>query len=290
MKNIHLLAKTFSVLLFLITLGCGSVEKDLDKAIEKNTEQAYREFIKTHENHPLVEEAKKRLELVLFESAIQSNDRKNIEKFLSEFPEGAKASEAKKHLELVAFQSAINSNNKEALENFLAEFPNGEKQSEAQKQLDQLILESTRIDGKVFISKTNKPLPNALIFLKKPNLDLEKKMKSALRGLHLLMLTGDAQNDKNVVTKARSDKNGFFTFTKVKTGVYYLLVRIDDSNATKGCVRDKDGWISIHASIGTSDPATHEAEKYSPFLAARGKSFQIKAGEQLQMDIDFECK
>jgi hypothetical protein len=46
------------LLLALATFGCKSVERDFDKAAKANTEQAYRDFLKTHRDHPLAEEAK----------------------------------------------------------------------------------------------------------------------------------------------------------------------------------------------------------------------------------------
>ncbi len=147
MSNVSRIMTAFFILLLLTFFGCESVQKDFDKAAKANTEQSYRDFIKTHGGHPFAKEAKKRLELIVYEAAIKSNDEKALENFLAEFPDGAKFNEAKQRLESIAFEAALKLNNEKAWEGFLAKFPDGSKFIEAKQQLEQLVLKAARQTG-----------------------------------------------------------------------------------------------------------------------------------------------
>ena len=114
-------------ILFLVIIGCESAQKGFDMAVKANSEQAWRDFINSHAEHPLSKEGKKRLELIVFESVIHSNDQKALLDFLKEFPGGVKYGEAKKKLEEVAFEATCTAGTIEAYEDFVWRFPVSEK-------------------------------------------------------------------------------------------------------------------------------------------------------------------
>jgi hypothetical protein len=139
MNSVQRIINVALVLLLMVILGCQSAQKDFDKAAKANTEQAYRDFIKAHGDHPLAEEAKKRLELVVFESAIKSNDEKALENFLAEFPDGAKVTEAKQQLEQLVLESTRKAGTIEAYENFIRRFPDSQRLEEMNTELEKLV-------------------------------------------------------------------------------------------------------------------------------------------------------
>lgn len=250
MLSLKRIVLTFFTLIMLVNLGCDSAQKDFDKANKENTEQAYRKFLEKHGDHPLAEEAKRHLELVLFESAIQSNDKK-------------------------------------MLKDFLAEFPEGERYSEAKERLDQLLLESTQINGRIYRSDSSKPLSNVEVFLKEGTLEAKKVLDTATMGLLYLTLVAHATNEIGIVSKTRTDKNGYYSFTKVKPGLYFILARVETNNNRMNC--SNNGWFIAGATKSIGTPGTSKYTSLS-FLAALGKIFDLKVGEQIEMNINLECK
>jgi len=92
--------------LIAVIAGCNTTQRAFDAAARQNTEQAYREFIQSHEEHPIAEEARRRLEALVWQAAASATDAKVIERFIAEFPNTARASEANERLESLQRQRA----------------------------------------------------------------------------------------------------------------------------------------------------------------------------------------
>lgn len=93
MSNSQRIMGILFILLSLAIFGCQSVQKDFDEVAKVNTEQAYRDFIRNHADHPLAKEARKRLESIVFESLITKYQNRfkyenALVNFLTEFPDG----------------------------------------------------------------------------------------------------------------------------------------------------------------------------------------------------------
>lgn len=122
--------------LIVVSVGCNSAQRAYDKAASKNTEEAYRAFIRSHGQHPLVEEATRRLEELVWQATVSAQDPKLIEGFIAEFPNSTRVPEAKRHLEAQALEAARSEATPEALERFLAEYPESSERADVLKELN----------------------------------------------------------------------------------------------------------------------------------------------------------
>lgn len=273
-------------------LGCASEKSDFAKAEKENSIQAYEAFLQKYPQGKYKSDATKRIHELAFQLATQKDSLHVYNEFLEKYPESDFLAKVNERIEDLKYQRVKQQDSLQSYQNFLKEYPTSKYLNEAQQRIDQLILESTRIEGKVFRSNNNEPLVNALVFLKQKDLvekdalkDLQKSLGFRV-GFNTLLIAAEVNNKKNVIAETRSDKQGFYSFTKVKPGKYYLVARIETENRYT-CTNDS--WIISGGVFTIGKPDTPKYNRLS-YLAARGEDFKITAGKQLQINIDFACK
>ena len=287
MKKLLLLAIGIYI---IFMFSCASEKSDFAKAEKENSIQAYETFLQKYPQGEHKAKARRHIHELAFQFATQRDSLHVYKEFLKKYPESEFLTKANERIEDLTYQMAKQKDELQSYQDFLKEYPISKYLSEAKQRIDQLILESTRIEGKVFRSNNNELFLNALVFLKQKDLIKKEVLMSLSKklgvGANTLLIAGEVNNKKNVVAETRSDKQGFYSFTKVKPGKYYLVARIETENRYT-CVNN--GWIISGGIFGHGEPDTPEYTRLS-YLAARGENFKITAGDQLQMNIDFACK
>jgi hypothetical protein len=87
-------------------LGCQSAQRDFDKAVAANTDQALVDFIGAHAGHPLATEAKRLLEKRAFESCREQASLRCHEEFLTRFAASPLRAEVEQRLAKLAGEKA----------------------------------------------------------------------------------------------------------------------------------------------------------------------------------------
>jgi hypothetical protein len=129
----------------ILTVGCGRARRDFEEATRQNTEQAYRQFIQAHEKDPLAQEARTRLESLLYQDAMGASDEGPVSRFLAEFPGSEKAPEVRQRFEVIALEVARKQSSPAALEAFLVKYPATAQAEAVRKEIDSLVAQRFRL-------------------------------------------------------------------------------------------------------------------------------------------------
>ena len=106
-------------LLFLVAVGCGDNFADVQ---EKDTIEAYEEFIKNNPSSGFLMQAEARLEDLFLEKA-RAEGLESYDLYFERFPDGARKEDATKERERFLFSWAEETNTKEGWKKFKEEYP-----------------------------------------------------------------------------------------------------------------------------------------------------------------------
>ncbi|MFA5264006.1 MAG: hypothetical protein WC378_09265 [Opitutaceae bacterium] len=125
-------------LIILLLAACSNPEKDLAAAKDRNTEDAYHEFIRKHIKHPLVAEANQRLVLLAYNQAKADGSAGSFKKFLQKYPDSTLTQQANSDLEMAEFVEASKSATRAAWVEYLSRNDSSPHSAEARSQIDEL--------------------------------------------------------------------------------------------------------------------------------------------------------
>jgi hypothetical protein len=109
----------------ILLISCSSPESEFQKAKEKNSIQAFDEFIKKYPESSLVNEAEKLIYLISFDNTKDTNTIEAFEEFLRKYPIGEFTDSAKQCIYILSFEKVISYDSLDLLQSFLNEYPNG---------------------------------------------------------------------------------------------------------------------------------------------------------------------
>lgn len=115
----------------ILLVACSSPESRLQEAIEKNTEEAYQEFLAGNPGGELAAQARTRLNALRdaadWAAAQQANDPTAMQRYLATHPDGAAVDIARRRLadmeRAEAWQAAQQAGTREAIDAFVARYP-----------------------------------------------------------------------------------------------------------------------------------------------------------------------
>lgn len=228
--------RLMAVASIVVLAACNSAQRAFDQAAQQDTEQAYREFIKSHESHPLVEEARRKLELVAWKGAAASSDAAVVETFVAEFPNSSRLREAKQRIEALVLERARKQATPKALQAFLAAYPASAQRAAVVTELEGLWRQNAY------------------------------KCVSGMRaGMFMILPPGSSNITFMVTSRSDKDKEGPFGHVcelKIRETVTVVLVEKD------GLLRvDKEGVAAINENGGARFVSRRVgAEASSPIL------------------------
>jgi outer membrane protein assembly factor BamD (BamD/ComL family) len=133
-SSITALLLATSVTVFLTS--CSNPESDLKTAEQANTEQAFQQFIQKHPESPLVAQAQRDQEKVVYEVAMKAGTSSSFKTFLQRFPKSPLADQASAEWERAEYDQAGRAGTVAAYEAFLKQFPSGAHGGQAKSNLE----------------------------------------------------------------------------------------------------------------------------------------------------------
>lgn len=141
-SNLYFLRPASALLLVVSLAACSNPERDFESAQAANTEAAYREFIATHPDNELADQAWDAIEQFAFDAAANQATIEAYEAFLAEFPSRNHSEAARNALAGIEFSQAIERSTIADWENYLARYPNSPRSEEATEALTALRYDS----------------------------------------------------------------------------------------------------------------------------------------------------
>lgn len=125
MKTITNLLKNSFILLVLISMfiSCSNVKKDWDNAKQKNTVEAYSDFITNHPESEFLSEAQNKIADLDWASAISSDSVKAYKDFIAKHTENIHIKEAEQKITDLEWKDAKMKNSIENYKKFIADYP-----------------------------------------------------------------------------------------------------------------------------------------------------------------------
>lgn len=114
-------------------------------ARDKNTEDAYREFLNHFPSSVRRELARELRNEVAFQEAVRMNTHQAFSDYLHRYPESARAGEARSHYDLLLYQDQTRDGKLDSYERFLSEHPD----TPFREEIDQHVFEISTAEGSV---------------------------------------------------------------------------------------------------------------------------------------------
>jgi len=135
------------IIFIAIVFSCNTVERDWEKTNEKNSIEAFTEFISKHPESDYLGEAKLKIELLEWEKISKENSIESYSQFIIKFPESVHLIEANAKIEQFEYELIMNSKNKDSLLLFVEKYHSSQRLLEITERLNNILFIEIKHDN-----------------------------------------------------------------------------------------------------------------------------------------------